>query len=170
MIGPTTWYVPMPGEQQPFPSNAPLSLTLLGEERLEASRKLSFRGVGPTHMSVVIEGPLSRWSLTEDMVPYASSSSCIDAMQKRDDGGGTTEAECRWVFFSTGSGNPSLGKGLWDFWLEAPADGSVLRLAFFGHYGLDHETEGSVVASVAKQLPDWTALVSWATEWHQYEF
>ena len=171
MIGPTTWYVPMPDGQQPFPPDSPLSLTLLREEHSGGTRKLFFRGVGPTHMSVVIEGPLSRWSLTEDTVPYESSSSCVEAIRKRGGVDGTsTQIDCRWVFFSTGSGNPSLGKGLWDFWLETPSDGSVMRFAFFGHYGLDHETEGSVVASVASQLPDWTALVSWATEWHQYEF
>ena len=158
----------MPDGYKPYQSKAPLSLSLLQDEKgLNGVRRLTFQGKGPTHMSMVIEGPLHRWSLTKNSLPYSSSKSCLEAMHGRANNEST---ECRWVFFSTGQGNPRLGLGLWNFWLEVPPTPYPLRIAFYGHYGLDHETEGAVVGSIAAQLPKWTTLVSWASVWHQYEF
>ncbi len=145
-------------------------LTVLGDEVLEADaaghprrRRLRFRGVGPTHLALIVEGPLSAWSLTEDQVPYDSSASCLQLSSDDVD-------ECRWVFYSTGSGSPRLGRASWEFWLETPSVDSTLRLAFYGHYGLDRQTEGPTLQRIAAQLPEWVTLVSFGSVWHQYEF
>ena len=169
------WYVPLADPNIPLVdaddqgAASGFRLTVLGDEVLVANasgqrrRRIQFRGHGPTHLALVVEGPLTAWSLTEDRVPYESSASCLQLSS--DD-----VNQCRWVFYSTGSGSPKLGRARWDFWLETPSAESKLRLAFYGHYGLDRETEGPTVKSVSAQLPEWVTLVSFGSVWHQYEF
>ena len=152
-----------------FPTaNEPFELNLVAKkEGKEGGTMLEFVARGPSHMTVVVEGELQRWSFTKDELPYASSKSCQEAMQGRD-------RACRFVFYSTGV----VGTGEWKFFLETPVgsgdgekDGAVgLKIAFYGHYGLDKMAEGETLTSVRRQLPSWVTMVSWISHWHQYEF
>ena len=157
------WYVPV--LDTPFPTkDETFQLSMVSKTDLDGGgKRLEFLATGPSHMTVVIEGELKRWSFTKDRVPYKSSESCKKAMLNR-------QNDCRFVFYSTGQ----LGTSNWTFWLETSSGddaGSVgLTLAFYGHYGLDVMAEGETLSSVRSQLPDWLTMVSWVSHWHQYEF
>ena len=174
------WYVPIDETnllEDPFVhgngkmnEKEKFQLTLISKLKLNnGGSRLEFVGIGPSHMTAVIEGKVNRWSFTEDRIPYKSSQSCIDAMDR--------DHDCRFVFYSTGT----LGISEWSFWLETPAppppsggggggEEVGVKIAFYGHYGLDVMTEGEMLTSVRQQLPEWMTMVSWISHWHQYEY
>ena len=174
------WYVPIDETnllEDPFAhgngqmnEKEKFQLTLISKLKLNnGGSRLEFVGIGPSHMTAVIEGKVNRWSFTEDRIPYKSSQSCIDAMDR--------DHDCRFVFYSTGT----LGISEWSFWLETPAppppsggggggEEVGVKIAFYGHYGLDVMTEGETLTSVRQQLPEWMTMVSWISHWHQYEY
>ena len=191
------WYIPVDVDTPvpvPVPVLVPIekepstthTLTLSLTSKLYTANggmRLEFLAKGPSHMTTIIEGKLSRWSFTKNNIPYENSKSCTDVTKSGRD--------CRFVFFSSGeqpaqgnihdSGTIDQGTREWKFWLETPpskyenAKAEVekevgLRIAFYGHYGLDVMTEGNILTTVRRQLPKWVTLVSWISEWHQYEF
>jgi hypothetical protein len=160
------WYVPLK-DHVVFPTiNEHFQLNLIKKVSLDnGGNRYEFIATGPSHMTAVIEGKLKRWSFTKDNVPYKNSQSCTDAMVHRKDNDSKME-DCRFVFYSTGK----LGTNQWKFWIETPNSNKGMKIAFYGHYGLDVMAEGNTLNSVRKQIPKWVTMVSWVSHWHQYEF
>ena len=156
LIDDMPWYLPISEAinhgiyfpvQQPLKLDPSKNLALQvdpGALSPSGTRKVRFRGSGPTHMTLVINAtsaPLVRWPWTPT-VP-APRPDCA----------------CWFVYFA----GPIPG-AVWDFELEVRGE-DPLGIAFYGHH---IEATSRDIQRVLAKLPEWVAPVAWVSQWKEW--